>query len=841
MRRHSRWIVTNPDMLHRGILPAHQKWSSTLRRVAYVVIDECHAYRGVFGSHVGHVLRRLRRICRRYGAEPVFVLASATVADPAAAATRLVGRAGRGGHRRRLAPARRHLRAVGAAADRADRRARGAAAPVGRRRTPRRCSPTSWSAAPARWRSSGRGGARSRWPTRPAACCTTAAATTWCAGSTPTAAATCPRSGGSWSGPCRRATCWAWPPPTRWSSASTSPGSTPSCSPATRARWRRCGSRPAGPGGRRRSRWSSSWPATTRWTTTWPTIRGRCSAGRSRRPSPTRPTRTSSARSCAAPRPSCRSARRTSRRSAARWRRRSSRNSSPPASCAAVRPGWYWAGRGRPDVDIRGSGGEPVSIIEAGTGRLLGTVDGGAAHSTVHDGALYVHRGDTFVVDEFDVDDACAVVHADSPEWTTVARDVTDLGIVSTDRTRRLGTVTAHTGVVDVTNQVVAYQRRRLGTGRGAGRVPAGPAGPAAAHARRLADPRRPGDRARRGRRGRAARGAARRRARGDRHPAAAGHLRPVGPRRPVHRPAPGHRDGDDLRLRRAPGRGRLQRARVRGAPALAAGDAGDGRQLRVRERLPLLRPVAQVRQRQRPARQGRRGAGARRGARRARRRRGPPRGRGTRREHRRDIAHEMAATESGGRRGRERPTCGTPARPGTARAAAEPSTGAGPARARASPSAAQRAQLQRHADRHVGDGARPDLARGQRRPRWRPATARGRGAGGRLPDHGPRRPRPGRRGPQPPSPGAGRPRRRRRAPPRRPPRPAPRRAPAPRRSPTPARPGRPLIRHRPLPPGLEQGHRLGGHRDAQRHRPERLPPRRATVDPHLARRSASR
>src|SRR5919199_2090311 len=91
VRRHSRWIVTNPDMLHRGILPAHQRWSSTLRRLAYVVIDECHAYRGVFGSHVGHVLRRLRRICRRYGAEPVFLLASATVAEPAAAPTRLVG------------------------------------------------------------------------------------------------------------------------------------------------------------------------------------------------------------------------------------------------------------------------------------------------------------------------------------------------------------------------------------------------------------------------------------------------------------------------------------------------------------------------------------------------------------------------------------------------------------------------------------------------------------------------------------------------------------------------------------------------------------------------------
>jgi DEAD/DEAH box helicase domain-containing protein len=128
--------------------------------------------------------------------------------------------------------------------------------------------------------------------------------------------------------------------------------------------------------------------------------------------------------------------------------------------------GWYWAGRGRPEVDIRGSdGGAPVSIIESGTGRLLGTVDGGAAHATVHGGALYVHRGETFVVDEFDVDDACALVHAESPEWTTVARDVTDLGIVETERSRPLGSVTAHAGVVDVTTQVVAYQRRRLGTG----------------------------------------------------------------------------------------------------------------------------------------------------------------------------------------------------------------------------------------------------------------------------------------------------------------------------------------------------------------------------------------
>ena len=85
-RAHANWVLTNPDMLHRGVLPAHARWARVLRRLAYVVVDECHAYRGVFGSHVALVLRRLIRLCRRYGSEPVFVFASATTADPAVAA-----------------------------------------------------------------------------------------------------------------------------------------------------------------------------------------------------------------------------------------------------------------------------------------------------------------------------------------------------------------------------------------------------------------------------------------------------------------------------------------------------------------------------------------------------------------------------------------------------------------------------------------------------------------------------------------------------------------------------------------------------------------------------------
>lgn len=91
VRAHSRLILTNPDMVHRGMLPGHPRWERVLRRLKFVVIDECHAYRGVFGSHVSLVIRRLRRLARMYGASPVFILASATVAEPAAAAQRLIG------------------------------------------------------------------------------------------------------------------------------------------------------------------------------------------------------------------------------------------------------------------------------------------------------------------------------------------------------------------------------------------------------------------------------------------------------------------------------------------------------------------------------------------------------------------------------------------------------------------------------------------------------------------------------------------------------------------------------------------------------------------------------
>jgi len=92
VRRTAHGLLTNPDMLHFGMLPNHKAWARFWQSLRYVVIDEAHVYRGIFGSHVANVLRRLRRICRHYGANPQFVLASATIANAGELAEGLIGR-----------------------------------------------------------------------------------------------------------------------------------------------------------------------------------------------------------------------------------------------------------------------------------------------------------------------------------------------------------------------------------------------------------------------------------------------------------------------------------------------------------------------------------------------------------------------------------------------------------------------------------------------------------------------------------------------------------------------------------------------------------------------------
>ena len=91
IRKWANVILTNPDMLHVGILPHHDRWGDVFQNLRYVIVDEAHVYRGVFGSHVANVLRRLRRVAAIYGAEPQFLLASATIANPGELAHSLLG------------------------------------------------------------------------------------------------------------------------------------------------------------------------------------------------------------------------------------------------------------------------------------------------------------------------------------------------------------------------------------------------------------------------------------------------------------------------------------------------------------------------------------------------------------------------------------------------------------------------------------------------------------------------------------------------------------------------------------------------------------------------------
>ena len=222
IRQRSNLILTNPDMLHVGVLPNHRSWGDVLANLAWVVVDEAHVYRGVFGSHVANVLRRLRRLARAYGSDPRFLLTSATIANPSELAERLtgVGGAARGPRRRpaRRAPDRDVEPAARGRAARAARlgavRGGEPAGRAGRARDPNDLLPE---VAPRRGadpalRAPAPGGRRAG-PTSPSA-------------SRPTARATRRRSGARSSSASPRATCWRWWPPTRSSSASTSATST---------------------------------------------------------------------------------------------------------------------------------------------------------------------------------------------------------------------------------------------------------------------------------------------------------------------------------------------------------------------------------------------------------------------------------------------------------------------------------------------------------------------------------------------------------------------------------------------------------------------------------------
>jgi DEAD/DEAH box helicase domain-containing protein len=129
------------------------------------------------------------------------------------------------------------------------------------------------------------------------------------------------------------------------------------------------------------------------------------------------------------------------------------------------RPSGYFPAPGldpHPAVDIRGSTGGQIAILETGTGRMLGTTGAGQAPASVHPGAVYLHRGESYVVDSLDFEDGVAFVRPHDPGYTTSAREVTDIVVTGPGERHRHGPVTIGLVPVSVSNTVVGYLRRRL-------------------------------------------------------------------------------------------------------------------------------------------------------------------------------------------------------------------------------------------------------------------------------------------------------------------------------------------------------------------------------------------
>jgi DEAD/DEAH box helicase domain-containing protein len=470
-RRHADVLLTNPDMLHHSLLASHARWSSTMRRLQFVVVDECHHYRGVFGSHVAQVLRRLRRIAHHYGADPVFILASATVSDPGTTALRLVGAPAaevtddgspRGpidialwepplteAHGENGAPVRRPATAEAASllADLVVEGLRTVAFVRSRRAA----------------ESVALGARRALEDAVPELVDRVAA---YRAGYLPED---------------RRALERALHSGELLGVASTNalelgvdisgldavliagwPGTHASL-------WQQAGR--AGRDGRAALAIliARDDPLDTYLVHHPEAVFGRPVEAAVLDPDNPHVLAPHLA-AAAAELP-------LTEADLAMF---------GPAAADVVaslvesgllrrRPtGWYWTARERASdlADLRGTGGPPVRICETGTGRLLGTVDVATSHVMVHAGAVYLHQGATYVVSELDLDSSVALVESDNPDWTTSARDVTDIRVVETRLVTPYAGVALHLGTVDVTNQVVSFLRRRLGSGEVLGEEP---------------------------------------------------------------------------------------------------------------------------------------------------------------------------------------------------------------------------------------------------------------------------------------------------------------------------------------------------------------------------------
>lgn len=464
VRQYGNYVLTNPDMLHRGILPAHARWSSFLRALRYVVIDECHSYRGVFGSHVAQVIRRLRRVCARYGSEPVFLLASATAAEPAQAATRLTGlpvveitedTSPRGElvfalweppltelHGEQGAPVRRTATAETAdlLTDLAVQGVRTVAFVRSRRGAELIALIAQERLAEVDRSLPGRVAAyRGGYLPEERRALERALHSGDLLG---LAATTALELGVDVSG--LDAVVIAGYPGTRASL------------------WQQAGRAGRSGQGALAVLVARDDPLDTylvhhpealfdqpvESTVLDPdnpyVLAPHLCAAASELPL-TEDDFALFGPAAAGLMPQLEAANLLRRRARA----------------------WHWTRRERAVdlTDIRGQGGSPVQVVEEGTGRLLGTVDAAAAHTAVHDGAVHLHQGRTYLVRHLDLADNVALVEEAHPPYSTTARDTTAIAVLETDTEIPWGDGRLCFGSVEVTNQVVSFLRRKLITG----------------------------------------------------------------------------------------------------------------------------------------------------------------------------------------------------------------------------------------------------------------------------------------------------------------------------------------------------------------------------------------
>ncbi len=460
-RDHGEYLLTNPDMLHHSMLPGHARWAKFFGSLRFVVIDECHHYRGVFGAHVSAVLRRLRRICALYGADPTFVLASGTVAEPAAAAGRLTG-----------------LDVTAVTED---------CSPHGRVTLalwePPFTSYAGENGAPVRRAASSEvadlltdlvvEGVRTLAFIRSRRGAESVALTA--AG---LLAEVSPELG-------RRVAAYRGgylPEERRAIEESLRSGDLLGLAatnalelgidisgldavllagfPGTRAAmWQQLGR--AGRGGQDALGIlvARDDPLDT-YLVTHPTAL----LGAPVEASVFDPTNryVLDAHLCAAASelPLTETDLELFGPTA-----RAGLDHLTEVGMLRRRPrAWFWTDRRRASdlADLRSSGGAAVQLIEGGTGRVVGTVDASSAHGTAHRGAVYLHMGETWLVESLDLEHQVAVMERADPSYSTSAREVTDITIVGEHRHELWGDCRLSLGEVDVAHQVVAFFRRRV-------------------------------------------------------------------------------------------------------------------------------------------------------------------------------------------------------------------------------------------------------------------------------------------------------------------------------------------------------------------------------------------